>query len=85
MGMILPTFQGGGRRGRPPRLKPPPEPLVVPRRLGRPRKDPPPAPPPPQLRVRSAGLNPAQLGQQGLGGGHVMALKHPVFKHVLEL
>ena len=73
------------RRGRPPRHKPWPEPPVVPHRQGRPKKDPPPAPPPPQLRRgRSAGLNPAQLGPQGLGG-HVTALKHPVFKHALEL
>ena len=58
------------RRGCPPRLKPPPEPRVVPRRRGRPRKDPPPAPPPAQLRRgRSAGLDPAHLGPQGLGGG----------------
>ena len=57
------------RRGRPPRLKPPPEPKVVPRRRGRPKKDPPPAPPPAQLhRGRSAGLDPAHLGRQGPGG-----------------
>ena len=57
------------RQGRPPRLKPPPEPTAVPCRRGRPRKDPPPAPPPAQLRRgRSAGLDPAHLGPQGLGG-----------------
>ena len=38
-----------------------------------------PSSPPPQLRRgRSAGLDPAHLGPQGLGGGHVAALKHPV-------
>jgi len=52
------------RRGRPPRLKPPAEPAVL---------------PPAQLRRgRSAGLDPAHLGPQGLGGGHVAALRHPV-------
>ena len=72
-------------RGRLPRLKPPPKPPVVPRHRGRPKKDPPPAPSPAQLRRgRSAGLDPAHLGPQGLGG-HVTALKHPVFKHALDL
>ena len=44
------------------------------RRCDRPKKDPPPSPPAAQLhRGRSAGLNPAGPGPQGLrGGGKVM-------------
>ena len=73
------------RQGRPPRLKPLQEPPVVPRRRGCPKKDPPSATSPTQLRCgRSAGLDPAHLGRR-VWGGHVTALKHPVFKHTLDL